>query len=901
MVEHRRREQPRERELQHQRREAHQGHAQESDRDLRAQGNGDSTPPEASATRRLQARGAGASLGATVRPLQTDQPVGGGRSRSAGRRLALAARDPLQHGRVRPLPRARLRDAPRDTQALPSIRDGCGYFDLRLPFTSTPLPLRAYYYIGSLPALPFYPFWRLVDDPVAARLAGACCFLLCDAPRGPAAARASGLDRDREPRLPRLARHVPGRRGPGGPVGSPAAGGAPRRPARAAGALERRLGRVGRRARASRSSWGSGRSSSSPGGSRPSRSSCWRRPAGQDPSLAAAARRRLPALVRRSRVPRPRPPLLLLASVDRDGRPYAAALRAGRPLDGARGRGGGGAAARPVRRGRLARRPAQPAAARLAARPRCRWLLSVAAAGPRLPARARGGASCATWTLLSALTFGFVAASGYSRWPHHFAFPLLAAGARARPRPRGPRPGASGSRPWRWPRPSGRSLGARLPAGADARRVLAGQGPAAAPSSGSAVSTATSLQVHASWGTYYIAQLFGDPARMLVYARRVGDDPARLRQLAELAREQRTTAAAAELASPRAAPHARGRGRLRPPAAHVAVRLLVGGRVPAAAARTDLAFSHRGAYTRRGETRWGVAALGVPGRAGRGRGHGARRPGVGRDRLPRGAHGPLRARSSEVLDRLGRQIGMKVVYEGASPRQLVTLSLQGRSPAETVLGLARRPGPQLRARVRPDGHARRDAARGGRRAVDGIRRARVERQPLDASRAVPPAALAAPGLGPGHDGRGPRGRRGGRGLRRSPLRRRVPRRGPADPAGANPVPVPQGPEASRTLPGSRSRSRPSRRRRRPTRRRPSRRCRRACPAGPRHRRRRRRSRRPPRSRRQLAGAASESRCCRAARRRAAGRCPGAVQRAPGARRREADRRRTATRCTSCGR
>jgi hypothetical protein len=42
---------------------------------------------------------------------------------------------------------------------------------------------------------------------------------------------------------------------------------------------------------------------------------------------------------------------------------------------------------------------------------------------------------------------------------------------------------------------------------------------------------------------------------------------------------------------------------------------------------------------------------------------------------------------NEVLDRLGRQIGMKVVYEGASPRQLVTLSLQGRSPAETVLGV----------------------------------------------------------------------------------------------------------------------------------------------------------------------------------------------------------------------
>jgi hypothetical protein len=54
------------------------------------------------------------------------------------------------------------------------------------------------------------------------------------------------------------------------------------------------------------------------------------------------------------------------------------------------------------------------------------------------------------------------------------------------------------------------------------------------------------------------------------------------------------------------------------------------------------------------------------------------------------AHVELTARAAplaEVLDRLGRQIGMKVVYEGATPRQLVTLSLQGRTPAETVLGL----------------------------------------------------------------------------------------------------------------------------------------------------------------------------------------------------------------------
>jgi hypothetical protein len=50
----------------------------------------------------------------------------------------------------------------------------------------------------------------------------------------------------------------------------------------------------------------------------------------------------------------------------------------------------------------------------------------------------------------------------------------------------------------------------------------------------------------------------------------------------------------------------------------------------------------------------------------------------------------LRARLAplhEVLDRLGRLIGMKVVYQGPLPRQLVTLNLQGHSPAEMVFAV----------------------------------------------------------------------------------------------------------------------------------------------------------------------------------------------------------------------
>jgi hypothetical protein len=58
------------------------------------------------------------------------------------------------------------------------LREGCGSYDLRLPLTDTFLPLRAYHYIGSLPALPFLPLWKALDDPVAARVQGALFLML---------------------------------------------------------------------------------------------------------------------------------------------------------------------------------------------------------------------------------------------------------------------------------------------------------------------------------------------------------------------------------------------------------------------------------------------------------------------------------------------------------------------------------------------------------------------------------------------------------------------------------------------------------------------------------------------------------------------------------------------------
>ncbi len=42
---------------------------------------------------------------------------------------------------------------------------------------------------------------------------------------------------------------------------------------------------------------------------------------------------------------------------------------------------------------------------------------------------------------------------------------------------------------------------------------------------------------------------------------------------------------------------------------------------------------------------------------------------------------------SEVLERLAKQTGMKLVYDGPAPRQLVTVAVSGRSTADTVLAV----------------------------------------------------------------------------------------------------------------------------------------------------------------------------------------------------------------------
>ena len=422
-----------------------------------------------------------------------------------------------------------------DTRALPSIRDGCGYFDLRLPFTSTPLPLRSYYYVGSLPALPFYPFWRLVDDPVAARLAGACCFLICTllagrllhvgaasivtaslvfpvwlvtflVDEGPVGLSVALL----------LVALLAARRALQAPSSGPSAAWA------AAAGFALFLGLWTKLVFA----W-------------------WlptfavfvleeaRRQGMSVASLAVEARRRLPALLAGAAF-LAAPTAVLLASVDRDGRPYAAALRQG------------GISAEPDDVEAVALRLVQYVADGSLVAPRnlvlpasrldvLPLLLSAVllALGWRRAERRR---EMATWAILSLLTFGFVAASGYSRWPHHFAFPLLplvlALALAVEGLARRERLASAALVAVFWATLGARLPSARAPAESspDKDRLLAFVRDRGLDRE--------SLQVHASWGTYYIAQLFGDPARMVVYARRVVDDPARLRQMAELAREK---------------------------------------------------------------------------------------------------------------------------------------------------------------------------------------------------------------------------------------------------------------------------------------------------------------------------------------------------------------------------
>jgi hypothetical protein len=412
---------------------------------------------------------------------------------------------------------------------LPSFRDGCGLYDLRLPFTRTWLPLRSYYYIGSLPAVPFYPLWLLLDDPVAARVQGALFFVAFVL----LAARLLGT----RPRFTLLASLVfpvflVTFLADQGPVGISMV------------LLLVALLAVRRAA----------------GASGPRRAVAWAGLAGLAcfaglwvklvfawwlPALAlfvlaqarlhrgrGASRQSLRLALLAGTLTLLVPTLALLASVDVDGRSYGAALSRGRlsaePAD--LGAGAFRLSRYLTDASQLAPRNVTLPPSVLDAVPLILGVVILVVALRRPGSRRR---EIVGWLLLGVVTFGLASTSGFTQWPHHFAFPavfliLALAGALQ----------DTGRPVWAaavvgvvvvW-----LSLGLRWP-GAVHPRGSSPEKDALLTFVRAEGLDRETLQVHSSWGTYYMAQLFGDRDRMVVFVKGIPDDAVQLREVACLA------------------------------------------------------------------------------------------------------------------------------------------------------------------------------------------------------------------------------------------------------------------------------------------------------------------------------------------------------------------------------
>jgi hypothetical protein len=414
------------------------------------------------------------------------------------------------------------------SERLGEFRESCHLYDLRLPFTDRPLPLRSYLYIGSLPAVVFYPFWRLLQDPVAARVQGACFLLLAGSLAArylrvrPRSVALSGLV---FPLLPAcfLADE--------GPVGlsivlllaallllrrSLADVSAPARLlAAGAAGLALFLGLwtkllfiwwlpalllLGQReVRAAR------------GASR----------GGRAPWLAMALAAGLPAV-------------LLLTATDNEGRPYYASMTRARVSADAEATAGTGA--------HLSRylADASLAAARTLEMPfrATDALPAVLSAGLLLWAlRARPAIRTEILRLLAsfAATFALSLPSPYTRWPHHVVlavvFLVMAVAVAVDALPSGAFAAAGAAVGLVW-----LSLALRLPRATPLLEASFEKDELLRFVRARGLDQGT-LQVHTSWGTYYIAQLFGDPARAVVYLKALPDDERRLRETRGLAGE----------------------------------------------------------------------------------------------------------------------------------------------------------------------------------------------------------------------------------------------------------------------------------------------------------------------------------------------------------------------------
>jgi hypothetical protein len=417
-------------------------------------------------------------------------------------------------------------------KGLPAFRDGCGLYDLRLPFTVTPLPLRSYYYIGSLPAVPFYPFWRAFGGPIAVRVQGAIflliwIFLAVAFPRvrvaslvlagllfpvlavtflideGPVGLSAILLV------LGLLAlRRAIVELGPQGIGWGVAAG------------LALFLGLFVKLVFAwwflAVAAWGlwqvRDRHGSFGGG--------LLRTA---PALAAAAA----ALAI--------PAAILLSSVDIDGQSYVAAVRRSRiSAEPEAIEAGAGRLLRYVTDGSLvAPRHLTLPHSPLDGVPAALAFASLALVAWR---GIRRRSEVGSWTIVALATLALASLSAYSQWPHHFAFALI-------PLVFGLAIALDGLE-----RPARVALGLVL---VTYWATLAARWPAAVVQAESSrdkddllefvraqALDRDTLQVHATWGTYYIAQLFGDPARIVQFVKGISDDPSLLRLVRHLAAER---------------------------------------------------------------------------------------------------------------------------------------------------------------------------------------------------------------------------------------------------------------------------------------------------------------------------------------------------------------------------
>ncbi len=412
------------------------------------------------------------------------------------------------------------------SERLGVFRESCHMYDLRLPFTESALPLRSYLYIGSFPAVVFYPFWKAIPDPVAARVQGAFFLLLAGALAArylrvrPRAVILAGLV------FPLVAACFLADEGP---VGlsvvlllaalllwrrAVAEDSPPRRVVAAVLAgLTLFLGLWTKLVFAwwlpafllqgQREARTAGRSS-------------------HDLAVAFLALALAAGL----------PTLVLLTSTDNQGLPYYASVTRAR-LSADPGQSFGSGA-------RLSRflLDASQAAARTIEMPpsftdALPALLSAAVLLWGLWVRPLPRGEILLWLFLFALTFALSLPSPFTQWPHHVVLavvflvmalarildvlPVRAFGATS----------VVVAMVWL-------SLALRLPratplleASPEKDRLLR-----FVREQGLDRST---LQVHTSWGTYYIAQLFGDPARAVVYLKALPDDERRLREVRGLA------------------------------------------------------------------------------------------------------------------------------------------------------------------------------------------------------------------------------------------------------------------------------------------------------------------------------------------------------------------------------